>query len=157
MVKRFVMLISEFARAAGLSVDTVRFYVRRGLLRPETGRRGGSNPYQEFREAHVDAARLIRMSQTLGFSLREIGAMASEYYDGGITPGRSREIMADQLLKLEHKASELRAMIAYIQAKLAWIDNGQIGEEPSFGRRAPCNAHGQRSANENTGRAPAIM
>jgi DNA-binding transcriptional MerR regulator len=136
----FIMLISEFARAAGLSVDTVRFYVRRGLLRPETGRKGGSNPYQEFREAHVDAARLIRMSQTLGFSLREIGAMAAEYYGGGMTPERSREIMADQLARLEQKSSELNAMLGYIRAKLDWIDGGQMGDEPSFGRHAPCGA-----------------
>ena len=138
MVKRFVMLISEFARAAGLSVDTVRFYVRRGLLRPEIGRKGGSNPYQIFGEEHVDAARLIRMSQSLGFSLREIGTMAAEYYDGGITPERSREIMADQLTRLEQKAAELNAMLCYIRAKLDWIDGGQIGDEPSLGHHASC-------------------
>jgi MerR family regulatory protein len=34
------MLISEFARAAGLSRDTVRFYVRRGLLAPLAGNKG---------------------------------------------------------------------------------------------------------------------
>jgi MerR family transcriptional regulator, copper efflux regulator len=37
------MLISEFARAAGLSRDTVRFYVRRGLLAPLAGNKGGSS------------------------------------------------------------------------------------------------------------------
>ncbi len=34
------MLISEFARTSGLSRDTVRFYVRLGLLRPETNGKG---------------------------------------------------------------------------------------------------------------------
>ena len=34
MVKRVVTLISEFARTAGLSVDTVRFYVRKGIAQP---------------------------------------------------------------------------------------------------------------------------
>jgi DNA-binding transcriptional MerR regulator len=33
------MLISVFARAAGLSVDTVNFYVRRGLLAPRPAAR----------------------------------------------------------------------------------------------------------------------
>ena len=150
MVKRFMMLISEFARAAGLSVDTVRFYVRRGLLRPEIGRKGGSNPYQIFREEHVDAARLIRMSQSLGFSLREIGTIAAEYYDGGITPERSREIMADQLARLEQKSAELDAMLSYIRAKLDWIDGGQAGDEPSFGRHAPCGALEKPPVNEDS-------
>ncbi len=156
MVKRFVMLISEFARTAGLSVDTVRFYVRRGLLRPDIGRKGGANPYQMFREDHVDAARLIRMSQSLGFSLREIGAMAAEYYDGGFTPERSREILADQLMRLEKKASELDAMRSYIRAKLAWIDGGQVGEEPSFGRHAPCGTHESHRVSEEPAREAAF-
>lgn len=149
MVKRFIMLISEFARAAGLSVDTVRFYVRRGLLRPEVGRKGGSNPYQIFHAEHVDAARLIRMSQSLGFSLREIGAIAAEYYDGGITPERSREIMADQLARLQLKSAELNAMLGYIRAKLDWIDGGQTGDEPSFGGHAPCDVLDKPAANEH--------
>jgi MerR family transcriptional regulator, copper efflux regulator len=37
------MLISEFTRATGLSRDTVRFYVRRGLLAPLAGNKGGSS------------------------------------------------------------------------------------------------------------------
>ena len=42
------MLISEFARRTALSVDTVRYYVRAGLMTPQQGTRGGRNPYQEF-------------------------------------------------------------------------------------------------------------
>ena len=53
------MFISEFARAAGLPPDTVRFYVKRGLLRPEEGA-GGSNPYQVFTKADLEMARLVR-------------------------------------------------------------------------------------------------
>ena len=72
------MLISEFARRAGMSIDTVRFYIRKGLLAPATGAKGGSNPYQIFTEAHLEGARIIRMAQGLGFSLREIAALAAE-------------------------------------------------------------------------------
>ena len=50
------MLISEFARASGLTPDTIRFYIRRGLLKPETSRKGGSNPYQIFTAEHVQVA-----------------------------------------------------------------------------------------------------
>jgi hypothetical protein len=47
------MLISEFARKTGLTTDTVRFYVRRGLLTPETNGKGGRNPYRLHRREHV--------------------------------------------------------------------------------------------------------
>ncbi len=134
------MLISEFARAADLSIDTVRFYVRKGLLRPETGRKGGANPYQIFTPEHVEAARIIRMAQGLGFSLREIAALAEEYNMGGMTPARSLEVMRMQLVRLEEKAGQLNAMVGYVRAKIAWLEGGEQGPEPGFGAFEECPA-----------------
>jgi MerR family copper efflux transcriptional regulator len=71
------MLISEFARATGLTRDTVRFYVRRGLLTPATNAKGGRHPYQSFTAADVQAAKIIRSAQSLGMSLKEIAASRS--------------------------------------------------------------------------------
>jgi DNA-binding transcriptional MerR regulator len=126
------MLISEFARATGLTPDTIRFYVRRGLLTPQVGTKGGSNPYQIFTAEHVQAARRIRIAQSLGFSLREIAALAGEYEAGAITASRSAEILRGQLARLEEKAAHVNAMIAYIRAKVAWMDAGSEGPEPNF-------------------------
>ncbi|OSZ70254.1 MerR family transcriptional regulator [Sphingomonas sp. IBVSS2] len=132
------MLISEFARRAGMSTDTVRFYVRKGLLAPATGRKGGSNPYQIFTEEHLDVARIIRMAQNLGFSLREIAALAAEYHDGAITAERSLELMRMQLARLEEKAAQVNAMVDYARAKVAWLETGQKGAEPLFGEYEGC-------------------
>jgi MerR family transcriptional regulator, copper efflux regulator len=126
------MLISEFARATGLSRDTVRFYVRRGLLAPLAGNKGGSNPYQVFTNEHVQMARTIRMAQSLGFSLREIAALNVEYQAKRITPSRGAEILRAQLVRLEEKAAHVNAMVSYIRAKLAWLDAGSKGPEPNF-------------------------
>jgi MerR family transcriptional regulator, copper efflux regulator len=49
-----MVLISEFVRATGLTPDTVRLYVRRGLLKPLTGRRD-----QVFTDEHVQMARRL--------------------------------------------------------------------------------------------------
>jgi MerR family transcriptional regulator, copper efflux regulator len=126
------MLISEFARATGLSRDTVRFYVRRGLIKPLSGNKGGSNPYQVFTNEHVQMARMIRMAQSLGFSLREITALNAEYQAKRMTPARAAEIMRWQLSRLEEKAAHVGGMINYIHAKLAWLEAGGKGPEPSF-------------------------
>ena len=126
------MLITEFARATGLSRDTVRFYVRRGLLAPLAGNKGGSNPYQVFTNEHVQMARTIRMAQSLGFSLREIAALNVEYQAKRLTPSRGAEILSGQLARLEEKAAHVNAMIRYIRAKLAWLDAGSKGPEPAF-------------------------
>lgn len=134
------MLISEFARATEMSVDTVRFYVRKGLLRPETGMKGGANPYQIFTAEHVEQARMIRMAQGLGFSLREISALAEEYNTVGMTAARSMEVMRAQLVRLEEKADQLGAMVGYVRAKIAWLEGGERGPEPGFGEFEECPA-----------------
>jgi DNA-binding transcriptional MerR regulator len=126
------MLISEFAKTTGLTPDTIRFYIRRGLLDPEVGTKGGRNPYQIFTEEHVRAARLIRMAQSLGMSLKEISAISEEHRKGLITPERSIELMEMQLARLEAKKAELDAMGNYLRAKLAWLRAGEQGPEPQF-------------------------
>jgi DNA-binding transcriptional MerR regulator len=147
------MLISAFARAAGLTPDTVRFYVRRGLLRPQAGGKGGSNPYQVFTDEHVQMARTIRMAQSLGFSLREIAALNVEYQARRITPSRGAEILRQQLVRLEEKAAHVNAMIGYIRAKLVWLEaGGNNGLEPNFAdyERIPRVAAVKRRAKAGT-------
>jgi MerR family transcriptional regulator, copper efflux regulator len=144
------MLISEFARAAGLSTDTVRFYVRRGLLKPLAGSKGGSNPYQIFTDEHVQIARLIHMGQSLGFSLREIEALNVEHQAKRMTGSRGAEILRGQLVRLEQKAAHIEAMMSYIRAKLGWIQGGEKGPEPNFtdyedGVRKPGRSHRSRT------------
>jgi MerR family copper efflux transcriptional regulator len=126
------MLISEFARATGLTRDTIRFYVRRRLLKPLAGNKGGSNPYQVFTTEHVEIAQAIRMAKSLGFSLREIAALNVEYETRRLTPSRGAEILRKQLVRLEEKAAQVNAMAAYVRAKLAWIEAGGKGAPPNF-------------------------
>jgi MerR family transcriptional regulator, mercuric resistance operon regulatory protein len=66
------MTIGKLAAAEGVSVETVRFYQRRGLL-AEPPRRGAA--YREYSEA--DRARLvfIRRARALGFTLSEVAEL----------------------------------------------------------------------------------
>lgn len=61
--------IGEAARSVGLSVEGLRFYERRGLVRP--ARRTVSG-YRLYGQRQVDSLRFIRAAQEMGFSLREI-------------------------------------------------------------------------------------
>ena len=128
------MLTSEFARAAGLPVDTVRFYIRRGLLAPETTGLGGRNPYHRFTEADVVTVRFIRFSQSLGMSLDEIAGINAERQNGGVTRERSLEIMHGQLSQIEEKLAELGALADYLRAKISWQETGGHGPPPKLQR-----------------------
>ncbi|HEX3917338.1 MAG TPA: MerR family transcriptional regulator [Caulobacteraceae bacterium] len=132
MVKGVSMLISEFAGRAGMTTDTVRYYVRLGLLRPETGAKGGGNPYQVFTMEHLLAARIIRTAQSLGLSLKEVADISTERRSRGMTTDRSVEILQAQLDRLEVKASEVIAMKTYLIAKIDWLKSGGKGTQPDF-------------------------
>jgi MerR family copper efflux transcriptional regulator len=133
------MLISEFARVTGLTRDTVRFYARLGLLQPKTNGKGGRHPYSVFTEMDIQAAEVIRISQSLGMSLKEIAAFTEERHKGRLTSERRTEIMSAQLISLEAKATELEVMIRYVRAKIAWLKGGQQRLEPNFESYARLN------------------
>jgi MerR family transcriptional regulator, copper efflux regulator len=126
------MLISEFARITGLTRDTVRFYARLGLLQPQTNGKGGRHPYSVFTDKDIQAAEVIRISQSLGMTLKEISAFNEERRKGRLTSERRVEIMRAQLVSLEAKATELEVMISYVRAKIDYLKGGQRGPEPAF-------------------------
>jgi MerR family copper efflux transcriptional regulator len=130
MVKGCRMLISEFARRTGLTTDTVRFYVRRGLLTPETNGKGGRNPYQVFTADHVRAAKIIRTAQSLGMSLKDIAAISRARREGRMSRDRSIEVLKAQLRELEAKAKQVDALRLYLCAKLNWLAGGEKGQPP---------------------------
>jgi DNA-binding transcriptional MerR regulator len=142
------MLISEFARATGLTRDTVRFYARLGLLQPQTNGKGGRHPYSVFTEKDMQAAEVIRISQSLGMSLKEIAAFTEERLKGHLTRERRVEIMSTQLVSLEAKATELQVMISYVRAKIDWLNFGEQGQQPDFASYA-------RGRSQATGCRPA--
>jgi MerR family transcriptional regulator, copper efflux regulator len=68
------MTIGKVASAACVSIDTLRFYERQGLLgRPRRNFSG----YREYPEAVLEQLRFIRDAKELGFTLREIRELLS--------------------------------------------------------------------------------
>ena len=65
---------AEVAGQAGVNVQTVRYYERRGLL-PEPPRRPSG--YRQYDAAHVKRIRFIKRAQDLGFTLAEIDELLS--------------------------------------------------------------------------------
>ncbi len=63
------LTIGAFAKAAGVNVETIRFYQRKGLL-PEPDKPHGS--IRRYGKADVTRVRFVKSAQRLGFSLDEI-------------------------------------------------------------------------------------
>lgn len=126
------MLMSEFSRRTGLARETVRFYVRMGLLQPQQTQKGGRHPYLMFTEDDVHSADVIRVGQMLGMSLREISELRQERREGHLPLEQRLALMKDQLDRLEAKSLELDRLKTYVRAKIAWQEGGEHGAEPQL-------------------------
>ena len=69
MDKERIIQIGSFARKAGLSVRTVRYYEELGLIGPEGHSAGG---FRLYREENFKRLRVISFLKELGLSLTEI-------------------------------------------------------------------------------------
>ena len=66
------LTIGAFAKAAGVNVETVRFYQRKGLL-PEPHKPYGS--VRRYGEPAVRRLRFVKSAQRLGFSLDDVAEL----------------------------------------------------------------------------------
>jgi len=69
-----LLRIGEVAGRAGVNVQTLRYYERRGLLRTPARTASG---YREYPTETVSLVRFVKRAQALGFTLEEIQELAS--------------------------------------------------------------------------------
>ena len=95
--------IGGLAKAAGVGVETVRYYQRRGLL-PEPPRPPGE--VRRYGEADVRRLRFIRSAQAAGFTLNEIGELLD--LDASDDRARARELAQARVAALDARIEEIR-------------------------------------------------
>jgi DNA-binding transcriptional MerR regulator len=105
------MRSSEVASAAGVNVETLRYYERRGIL-PEPQR--SDCGYRSYDVQAVRTVRFVKGAQQLGFSLGEIEALL------GLAAGGPRSCAAAKALATE-KVGELEAKIARLTVMRDWL------------------------------------
>lgn len=98
--------IGEVARAAGVNVQTVRYYERRGLL--PVPRRAPSG-YRLHDEATVRRLRAIRRAQALGFTLRDIKGLMS-IHSRRSSAHEVREMVEGKIREIDASIRNLRTM-----------------------------------------------
>lgn len=115
------MKIGHVARAAGLSIDTVRYYEKRGLL-PRVQRR--SSGYREFDDDSVRRLRFVHRAKELGFSLREIGELLALRVARGSTCSDVRARARIKMDDIELRIAELRRVHAALARLVASCHDG---------------------------------
>lgn len=95
------MKISDLAKAAGVNVETIRYYERRGLiiqpLKPDQG-------YRDYPETTLERVLFIKRAQELGFTLEEIANLLKLGDDNCISV---QEIAENKLVSVRAKIADL--------------------------------------------------
>lgn len=97
----------QVAAAAGVNVETLRYYERRGILREPPRRRSG---YREYPAKTVGIVRFVKQAQGLGFTLEEIEELLALRDDDSRTCGEVRATASAKIGEIDLKIRRLRAM-----------------------------------------------
>lgn len=97
--------IASLAQAAGVGVETVRYYERRGLV-AQPARVAGA--YRRYGPDHVHRIRFIRRAQELGFDLEEIETLLA--LEDGTDRRTIRRVAGARLAEIRRRIADLKRM-----------------------------------------------
>ncbi|MBE0546814.1 MAG: Hg(II)-responsive transcriptional regulator [Rubrivivax sp.] len=114
------LTIGTLAAAAGVNVETIRFYQRRGLL-PEPERPSGS--VRRYGPADLARVRFVKSAQRSGFSLDEVAQLLQ--LEDGTRCSEAREIALHRLLDVRQRLADLQRIEAALAALVARCAGGR--------------------------------
>lgn len=118
------LTIGEVAKRAGVSVETIRFYERKGLIdrprRPPSG-------FRRYDEQTPRRIRFIRHAQELGFRLREIGELLELRVDPAVSCADVKAKALAKTAEVEQKLASLTRM----RDTLVGITDSCAGQGPT--------------------------
>ncbi|MBI3042955.1 MAG: MerR family DNA-binding protein [Betaproteobacteria bacterium] len=116
---RTALTIGTLARDAGVNIQTIRFYQRRGLLAMPIRPPGGVRRYAPDAAARI---RFIKRAQVLGFSLDEVAVLL------GLSDGRhcaeTKALAEKKLATVEEKIGDLAAIHKALKGLIAECSKG---------------------------------
>lgn len=115
------MRIGELAKRSGVSIDTIRYYERRGVL-PSAARTAAG--YRLFPVETVERLGLVRQLQDLGFTLDQVVEALHAHDLGGATCESERWRLEQVSQHIDIRLAELTATRRRIRAALAACERG---------------------------------
>lgn len=105
--------IGVFAREVGVSVETIRYYERRGLIEqpPKTPGR-----YRDYSDDALAQMQYIKLAQAFGFSLTEIEKLTGQLKEKVTFCKAVENTVADKLMVIDKQLESLLALKAELVA-----------------------------------------
>ena len=116
------LTIGQLAKQAGVNIDTVRYYEKRGLLPPARRKESGYRQYLDDAVLHI---RFIRHAKDLGFSLDEISELLSLKIDRTAKCGDIKKRAQRKIIEIEGKMQMLERMRVTLTRLTKTCDEGK--------------------------------
>lgn len=102
---RTELTIGKLAEEAGVNIETIRYYQRRGLLDEPAKPLGGHRRYSVEQAKRL---RFIKRAQLLGFTLDEVAGLL--HLDDGYECAETRALATRKLALIDQKIADLAAI-----------------------------------------------
>ena len=120
------MKISEASEQSGLSVDTLRYYEKVGLLPPITRTNGG---IREYTEADIKRIDFIKCMRTAGLPVDVLTEYFALVEQGDETIEARKEILQTQRTRLVAMIAELQDTLALLNSKIEGYEDALLQAE----------------------------
>jgi DNA-binding transcriptional MerR regulator len=118
--------ISEVSEQFGLSVDTLRYYEKVGLIPPINRTDSGIRDYSELDLKRVD---FIKCMRTAGLPINVLTEYFALVQQGDETIEARKEILQEQRAQLVAKMAELQETLDLLNQKIQGYENAVLKSE----------------------------
>ncbi len=111
--------IGKLAKQAGVNIETIRFYERKGLIEQPAKPLSG---YRHYPDETLRRIYFIKHSQALGFTLSEIGSLLQL---NDMPCGQVQELAENKLLSVQQKIADLQSLQQALNKLLRQCENNK--------------------------------
>lgn len=125
MANPIFFTIGQLAKKVSINVQTIRFYERRGILKPTRREDSG---YRIYDEESLKRLHFIRQAKELGFSLKEIHDLLNLRVRSVQTCDRVKNKASEKLEEIQKKINHLKTLEKTIKTLISDCKNRKVSD-----------------------------
>lgn len=117
------MTIGEVSKKYDISIETLRYYERIGLI-PKVNRK--KNGIRDYTEADCNWVYFIKCMRTAGMSIEILIEYVSLFQQGTDTVQTRKELLIEQREQLVERIEEMQSILERLDEKIDHYDEGMV-------------------------------
>jgi MerR family transcriptional regulator, copper efflux regulator len=101
------MLIHQLSKQSGVSIHTIRYYQKYGLIQGKINA-NATNQYYHYADDEIEKLYLIHDAKSAGFTLAEIKQLLDVWFSKKLSTTKKLKILDDKLALLDDKIAQIK-------------------------------------------------